>query len=278
MDRQNMRNEDRTIETGAALAQARALAIGLHGFPIMLPDCIEDAYAVQRHATAIWPDSVSGWKVGRISADTRLKEDRFVGPIFRRTVMRHNTDGLTPFIVFPQGSAALEAELLVVLANDLAPNKTDWTAASAAAEIATVHIGIEVAGSPIAEIAALGPLASIAAFGNNAGLIVGQEVTGGLDAAVHVTCVTLIDGKEVGRSVAANIPGGPATALAFALSRLARLDITLPAGTIIATGAITGVHPITLGQTGIADFGSLGAIAIKTVAALSSKQAGSSPQ
>ena len=93
-------------------------------------------------------------------------------------------------------------------------------------------------------------------------------MVGGLDSAIHVPCITFIDGAEMGRSIAANIPCGPAAALAFALSRLARLGITLPAGTTIETGAIIGVHPIALGQTGITDFGALGAINITTVSAV----------
>ena len=154
-----MWDEDRTLESGAALAQAQAQAIGIIRFPIALPDCIEDAYAVQHHATAVWPDSISGWKVGRINAGTGLAKDRFVGPIFSHTVTRHNPGGLNPFVVFPHGSAALEAELLVKLANDIAPNRTDWTVDAAAAQVAAVHIGIEVAGSPIAQLEKLGPLA-----------------------------------------------------------------------------------------------------------------------
>ena len=43
--------------------------------------------------------------------------------------------------------------------------------------------------------------------------------------------------------------------------------ITLPAKTLLSTGAITGVHAVTIGQTCLADFGSLGQLRCRTVQA-----------
>ena len=58
-----------------------------------------------------------------------------------------------------------------------------------------------------------------------------------------------IDGEPVGEGTAANLPGGLHHGLATALTVLTARGHHLPAGTLFATGAITGIHPIRPGQT-----------------------------
>jgi 2-keto-4-pentenoate hydratase len=262
-----MQNQNNKLSIVAPLVRARADAAGIPIFPEPFPESLSEAYDIQRCATLDWPDTVVGWKVGRISADAGLGEDRFVGPIFRATVIAASDGDASPFPVFPGGFAAVEAELIAVLSRDIEASPRNWTAQEAEQLIASLHIGVEVAGTPVADVPLRGPLASVAAFGNNAGLIVGPQVTDGLSSALTVPCTTMIDGVEVGQGTASHIPGGPSTALAFAITRLGHLGVDLPAGTMFATGAITGVHQILLGQTAVADFGDLGSIPLTTVRA-----------
>src|SRR5215831_4287557 len=68
--------------------RARLRAEALTAFPGEVPPTLEDAYATQDGAIALWPDRVAGWKVGRIDPpwSDRLGETRLVGPVFERGV------------------------------------------------------------------------------------------------------------------------------------------------------------------------------------------------
>ena len=111
-----------------------------------------------------------------------------------------------------------------------------------------VHAAVEVAGGPLAPVNELGPTASTAVFGNNSGLIVGEEIAGGIEGADALRAEVLIGGQSVGVGSAAKLPGGIAAAVAVALSMAVRLGRPLKAGQWVSTGALTGVHSIAIGQ------------------------------
>jgi 2-keto-4-pentenoate hydratase len=117
--------------------------------------------------------------------------------------------------VIAGGTALLECEVIAVLGRD-APDDDTITPEAARDLVADLHIGIEIAGSPMADINALGPLASVACFGNNNGAILGPPIPlwRRLDPGL-LHCVALIDGQEAGRGDATRLPGGIWTALAL---------------------------------------------------------------
>lgn len=258
-------------QAASRFVAARRGGVGFATFPGALPPTLSEAYAIQDAAIDRYDEPIVGWKVGRIAAaqSARLGADRFVGPIFARSVQHAPAgSGEQIFPVITGGFAAFEAELLVRLDLDGAAPTPQWTSATARSAIAAIHIGVEVAGSPLATINDLGPLATTAGFGNNLGLIVGPAIDPwrALDMGA-VACRTVIDGVEIAAGVAANLPGGPLTALAFALNQAAAIGRPLVSGQWVATGAITGVHPVTIGQSCLADFGPLGVVACRTATA-----------
>jgi 2-keto-4-pentenoate hydratase len=261
-----MTNEDKTV--AARFVEARRTAIGFPDYPGELPADLDAAYAVQGAAIWLWADRLAGWKVGRVSPALaeRFGEGRFVGPMFAGDVVTAGGDN--DFPAFAQGFAAFEAELVIVASADAPADKLAWTIEEAAELAGAMHIGIEVAGSPLASINDLGTIATIAGFGNNAGLILGAEVADWRQRSFDaIRCKTTIGGQVAGDAPASAIPGGPLTALAFALGRTARLGRPIKRGDLISTGAITGVHAVTIGQRCEADFGELGSIACKVVKA-----------
>lgn len=253
----------------ADLAAARRNATALDRFPVAVPETLEDAYAIQAEASRLWADEVVGWKVGRITGDLaqRCGKDRFVGPIFARTVSEAAPDDAAMFPVIHGGSAAFEAELVMLLGEDIAPSRTDWRVDEVKAFLSDVRLGIEVAGSPVREIGRLGALASIAAYGNNMALILGPPLDGWKQMSLDgVACCTVFDETVMGTDVAGSLPGGPLAAVAFALNQCAELGIALRAGTWLSTGAITGVHDVGPDQDCVADFGIHGAVRCRTAA------------
>jgi 2-keto-4-pentenoate hydratase len=231
----------------AARLQARALG----GFPGEIPATLEAAYAHQAQAIRLWPDAVAGWKIGRIGPPwlARFGVERLVGPIFRRALREVSPGEVVEFPVFAGGFAAVEAEFVFRLTEDPPASQLSWTPAQAASLLSTLHVGIETAGSPLASINDLGPAVIVSDFGNNAGLVLGPQISDwrsrGPDS---LTAETFIDGHTVGSGGAASLPGGPVAALAFALECCARLGRPLRSGQVVSTGATTGIHEIRSGQ------------------------------
>ena len=250
-----------------AFTQARRTALAVPGYPGAKPATEAEAYAIQDCARGLWADEVAGWKVGLIQPphDAALGRTRLFGPIFSRNVQAV-TDKGAPFAIIPGGFGAVEAEYLLRLGADVPP-ATGWTAESAAGVVDAAFVGVELAGSPFAEINDHGPLVTISDFGNNAGLIVGAEMTGGLSALGASSCVMRIDGLEIASGSPASIPGGPIGSVVELLNHMGRRGETLKRGTLVSTGAATGVHQVRAGQSAVADFGAHGAIAVAMVAA-----------
>lgn len=232
------------------LVAARRAAQALPRYPGPLPASLDAAYACQDRAIALWPAAIAGWKVGKISPawSNRVGEERLVGPIFADTLQ---ATGVSParFAVIPGGFAAVEAEFVFVLGADAPPGKLDWSGAEAAALVAELRVGVELAGSALPDINRLGPAVVVSDYGNNAGLVLGPRIA---DWQRHgddsLRCETFIDGQSVGIGRASSIDGGTLAALAFALARCARRGRPLRAGQLVSTGAATGIHDILAGQ------------------------------
>lgn len=237
-----------------ARAAGRALAFIPGG---EIPEDLTFSYRCQEAAIEQWPDEIVGWKVGGVPPHLwdKLGVTRVVGPIFRKAL--HGS----VFPVFSGGFAAVEAEFTMVIGRDAPADRMDWTVEQARDLVGAVHISVETAGSPLATINDLGPTVVAADFGNNAGLILGPPLPDWGDSGFEkVVARTIIDGVEVGSGNAQTLSGGPFESLRLLLENCARRGRPLKAGTLAATGAITGVHDIKAGQTARVEFGGFGVI------------------
>jgi len=258
-------------EIAARFVAARRAGSALPDYPGPLPTDLEQAYAIQEAAIALWPDAIGGWKVGRIPSPWRERygEERLVGPIFRGAIRNSTAGEVVDWPMFAGGFAAVEAEFVVRLGADAPPDKTAWTVDEARAFAASLHIGMEPASSPLASINRLGPAVVVSDFGNNAGLLVGPEIARWRERTDEsLVCQTFIEGQSVGRGGGASIPGGPLAALAFALGRCARRQRPLRAGDFVSTGAASGIHDILPGQSACLSFGNDGELRCRAVPAL----------
>jgi 2-keto-4-pentenoate hydratase len=246
-----------------AFVRARLAGSALAEFPGTIPADLDSAYQCQDAAIALWPSTIIGWKVGMIGPrwSAQYGEDRLLGPIFRGGLRPAADALLVEFPIFAGGFAAVEGEFVFRLASDAPPSKMTWTTDEAADLVGAMHVGVEIASSPLATINALGPAVVASDFGNNAGLLLGPIVVDWRRRALEsLTCETFIEGCSVGRGSAASIAGGPLAALAYALGRSARRARPLRAGDLISTGAASGVHDIQVGQMARIDFASCGEI------------------
>jgi 2-keto-4-pentenoate hydratase len=252
-------NEIKIGDAARSFVQARQAARPLASFPGPVPADLATGYAIQDAAIALWPDRIAGWKLGRINAphDARLGAGRVAGPIFSVNVWPAGS-GSTPLPAIPGGFAAIEGEFVLRLGED-APVRSVWTPQAAADLVDAMFIGAEFAGSPLATINVLGPTVVASDFGNNTGLVLGPAVPDWRARPIESLAVTTwIDGVVVGRGVGTDIPGGPTAALAFLLELAAVRGLRLAKGTLVSTGAVTGVHDIRIGQSTDISFGSFG--------------------
>jgi 2-keto-4-pentenoate hydratase len=252
----------------AEFVKARRSAGSFTQYPGPIPQDLDAAYRCQDEAIGLWGDSVAGWKVGWIPEPLSQKygAQRLVGPIFAGSVQRSDGSTVVNCPVFAQGFAAVEAEFVVQLAKDAPANVTEWSAETARRFVKAMYIGIEIASSPLQNINDFGPAVVASDFGNNAGLLLGAEITDWQTRPLEsMNCETRIDGAVIGRGSAAAVSGGPLAALAFALRVNARRGRPLRAGDFVSTGAATGVHSIRAGQSAEAIFTGVGSLRCLTV-------------
>jgi 2-keto-4-pentenoate hydratase len=246
-----------------ALVSARLAGRALEAFPGALPKSLKAAYAVQSLSIEAWPDDVAGWKIGATPPAFRdaVREQRLAGPIFAKSVRMAQAGRTVAMGVYRGGFAAVEAELLLRLGADAPARGGPPTRAEAEALVGAMHIGVEIASSPLRAINDLGPMSIVSDFGNNAGLVVGPEIAGwrALSPNALKARVT-IDGVLVGEGGLGVLPDGPIEALQFLIDKCRERGVALRAGAWVSTGAITGVHEAAPGAKARADFGLLGAI------------------
>lgn len=241
--------QDQAQRTAEAFVAARREARALPAYPGALPASLAEAYRVQDHALALSAKTVGGWKVGRILPPVAeaVGSDRLAGPIFADSIL-HAGEAPLAMSVFDGGFGAAEAEFLLRVGDAPPTGQTAFSLDEAAALIDAVHLGIEIASSPLAAINDLGPAVTISDFGNNNGLVIGAPIADWRTFAFAEWPVSvLVDGVEAGKGRASAMPDGPLGAARFLFELLGRRGIGITPGQWISSGAVTGVHPVAPG-------------------------------
>lgn len=236
-------------EIASQFVAARRVGRHLPEYPGPLPESLSAAYAVQDAAIGFIDKPVVGWKVGRIfpPLSDLFGANRLAGPIF--AVTTESAPNSPSGLIFAGGFGAAEAEFLILIGADLPVGKQDYSLDEAAAQISAVHVGIEIASSPLPTINELGPAVTVSDFGNNNGLVIGPKIDNWHNSGFADWRVTLeIDGNIAGDGSANSFPDGPIGSVQFLLNNLGSRGIAVKAGTWISSGAVTGVHQVTPGQ------------------------------
>lgn len=253
-------------EIAERFVHARLHGQALREYPGTVPATLAEAYECQELAISRWPERLAGWKVARVpeAFKARYPEERLIGPAFANNIHAALSGEVIECPVFEGGFAAVEAELVIRIAVD-PPQRAEWTLDEVADYVGSLHIGVEVASSPLATLNDLGPGAVISDFGNNWGVIVGPEIEN-WRSLEEIGAQTFVDGELVGHGVAFTRQGALG-ALAFTLMKCAERGRQLRAGDVISTGMITGVHDIRIGQTSRHAFGEHGEVLCRAIKA-----------
>lgn len=255
------------VDIAKRFLEARASARALAAYPGRVPETLAEAYRAQEYEIEHWSDRLAGWKVARIGPawQDRYPEPRLIGPAFARNVREARDGQAIECPVFEGGFAAVEAEIVIRVGADSPDGKRVWSLEEAQGLVGSIHIGVEVASSPLATLNDLGPGAVISDFGNNWGVIVGPAIPD-WQATEEIAAESFIEGEPVGRGVA-RMREGVLGALAFTLEKCAQRKRRLVAGDVISTGMITGVHDIKIGQSSRHVFEGFGEIRCKATKA-----------
>lgn len=238
-----------------AFVAARRARQGFADYPGTMPQTLDEAYAIQARAIALFGKPVAGWKVGRVPDPlvAQFGDNRLAGPIFADTIVWAEEGQVPEMGIFRDGFGAAEAEYLVKLAALPSDFDRPWTNAEILPYVADLRVGIEIASSPFAGINGHGPAVTISDFGNNNGLLIGYRISSEEDFLSLPVSLT-IDGEVAGTGTAGTMLDGPIGAVRFLFERAAK-GLPLAEGQWISTGAVTGVHPVAAGATVVAQFG-----------------------
>ena len=232
-DRQTTASLHAISDVSDNLVRARSMATPLSSFPGLLPRDTQTAYAIQTNSIVNWPDEVGGWKVGGITPAFRehFAAERLAGPIFKSQIVQISDGHDVTMDGFRSGLCGHRSRNLLLRQQSLLALKTLNTSNLHLEDlVASIHVGAEIASSPLAAINDIGPGAIISDFGNNAGLVIGPEISRWQERSSDPVDITVeVDGKTVG-SITRSIGDDALAAFGFLV------DLTLSRGLTNAGG------------------------------------------
>jgi 2-keto-4-pentenoate hydratase len=251
-------------EWAQALYDARRTGVPIAAFTDTDPELgMEDGYAIQEHLVAALladGESICGYKLGLTSLPMQqllgVDQPDF-GPVFASTVYRDGAELPVDRFIAPR----MEAEIGIILDRDLTgPNCTPADARAAARGMVAA---LEIVDSRIRDwkIKLCDTVADLASNG----AIALSSVVVPMDAvdARLVGMVFSKNGEVIATGAGAAALGDPLAAVAWLANTLAPMGVTLPAGSVIMTGALHAMVPVQPGDVFRAEFDRLGPITIR---------------
>lgn len=264
-------SDDQIRQLSSTLFSARSEANVLDVYPGSPPSSLEEAYKVQDLSIQASSDEIVGWKIGMVIPELReqMGSERIMGPVFKNVYhfigKAHENGEKLDLPVFDGGFIAVEAELIIEIAEDIKPGSVN-TADGVEHLVKNVYAGIEIASSPVVDLNDYGPAAIITDFGNNHGMIVGAPIEDWQSKISGMETKVFINDELINAAPTDGVLNGPMAAFAYIIDQAAARGITLPEGCMICSGAITGVHETLVGATSVVDFGEAGNLNIELVA------------
>ncbi|MBI2585238.1 MAG: fumarylacetoacetate hydrolase family protein [Rhodospirillales bacterium] len=228
------------------------------------------AYDVQRRVAALAGLQRAGWKVGATSeAAQRLLAvaEPATAPMFAADCHKSPAE----IAVFDGHGASVESELAFRFSVALPPRKQSYGRAEVLAGVGAVLPAIEVVGCRFeGGFPGIGPARLIADMVANTAWVRGPERADWRRFNLKRHAVRLIRaGNTVAEGVGADALGDPLSVLEWTANHLSALGDGIAAGEVVSTGTLTGVTAVKPGDRMLADFGELGRVEARFVAARS---------
>lgn len=257
-------SDEQAREFALSLYEARRTGVPVPAFTDAQPDLgMEDGYAIQTHLVSRLlsdGETICGYKLGLTSEPMQkllgVDQPDF-GPVFASTVYRDGAELPVGRFIAPR----MEAEIGVILAEDLSgPHCTPAQAAQAARGLvaALEIVDSRIAGWKIKLADTVADLASNGAIALSSRVVPLDD----MDARL-IGMVFSRNGEVVATGAGAAALGDPLAAVAWLANTLAPMGVTLPAGSVIMTGALHAMVPVEPGDVFRAEFDRLGPITIR---------------
>jgi len=257
---------ERADELAAALYDARRTLVPVPPPTDDDPDLtMSDGYLVQQGVVRRYladGDRIVGYKLGLTSKPMQqmLGVD---SPDFAPVMASHvHLDGAavaaSAFI-----APKLEAEIALVLGQEL--SGPDCTPLDVVRAVEGVVSSIELVDSRVADWRIRLP-DTVADMASSGAIIIASRTTPVSDVDLRtIGMVFTRDGEVIATGAGAAALGNPAAAVAWLVRTLHPLGASLPAGSIVMTGALHAAVPVAAGQTYRAEFDRLGSVCVRIV-------------
>ena len=221
------------------------------------------AYDAQEQLIGLVDSALVGWKVGATSSASQGMlgvKTPICGPVFERTLVESGTEIAASNFHHRPG---LESEFAFTLGMTIRPGGAVMNAKAAREVVSAVHPAIELVCSRFDSNFDVDPALLVADGALHAALVVGpgtdpDEVE---DLRTH-QLRTLVNNEEIATGTGNEVLGDPFESLAWLCNHLNRRSLTLHAGSIVTTGAATGLHLTNADQLFTTDGGNLGSVSL----------------
>ena len=250
-----------------ALAHARLTMDALNFSDLNVPASAALAYDAQEQLIGLIDSPLVGWKVGATNPASQSKlqvKSPICGPVFERTLV---TSGAEIPLADLHHQPGLESEFAFTIGVTLRPGGAKMTASSAKEIVSFVHPAIELVCSRFEQNFDVDPALLVADGALHAALVMGPgtepDKVGDLSG---YRLRTFVNNEEIGTGTGSEVLGDPYESLAWLCNHLNRRELTLSAGSVVTTGAATGLHPTKTGQLLMTDGATLGSASLSLVA------------
>lgn len=249
-----------------ALAHARLTMDKVRASEVDIPESATAAYDAQHQLSDLIDSPTVGWKVGATSPSSQTKlgvKTPICGPMFERTIFQSGDKAELSCFHHQPG---LESEFAFTIGLTVRPGGPAMTSSTAREMVSSVHVAIELVCSRFDENFAADPALLVADGALHAALVLGpgskpEKVP---DLSSH-QLRTQINGEDIGVGTGVEVLGDPYESLAWLCNHLNKRGLTLPSGSIVTTGAATGLHLTGTNQEIATHGGSLGSATLNLV-------------
>lgn len=233
------------------------------------PESIQSGYAVQQQAINLSGEKFVGYKVGATSAEIQTLlglTEAFYGPVFESDYHGSGAE----VAVHDKHGPKVEPEFVICLGKDLKPDNGQTITDTDVEEcIDWVAPAFEIIGTRWADYGDYRGYCVIADFGSNLALTVGEPCRDWRKLDLSCSPVTLEINGEASASghSGLSIAGSPISIVSWLANHEGIRQHGLKKGEIISCGTCTEVKPVKAGDHLSADYGVLGTLETKIVAA-----------
>ena len=257
---------DRADELAAALYQARLTGVPVAPLTEADPDLtMTDGYLVQQGVVRRYlaaGDRIVGYKLGLTSKPMQQMlgvDSPDFAPVMASHVLQDGAAVAAADYIAPR----LEAEIALVLGEAL--SGPDCTALDVLRATEGVVASIELVDSRVADWRIKLP-DTVADMASSGAIVVSGRTTPVSEVDLRTLGMVFTrDGEVIATGAGAAALGNPAAAVAWLVRTLHPFGASLPAGSILMTGALHAAVPVAAGETYRAEFDRLGAVSVRIV-------------